>query len=49
VTQYIGGNVSDCTQNTPPGCGVVFELSQLSGGGWKETVLYAFTGAADGP
>jgi uncharacterized repeat protein (TIGR03803 family) len=29
------------------GCGVVFELSPLSGG-WTETVLYAFTGASDG-
>jgi uncharacterized repeat protein (TIGR03803 family) len=47
-TASLGGNVNDCTQNTPPGCGVVFELSPMAGGGWKETVLYAFTGAADG-
>jgi uncharacterized repeat protein (TIGR03803 family) len=30
------------------GYGVVFELSPISGGGWSETVLYAFTGDADG-
>jgi len=29
-------------------CGVVFELSPKSGGGWTESVLYAFTGEADG-
>src|SRR5579863_8385671 len=25
-------------------CGVVFELAPVSGGGWKESVLYQFTG-----
>ena len=40
-----GGNASDCTLNTPPGCGVVFQLSPLAGGGWKESVLNALTGA----
>jgi hypothetical protein len=29
------------------GCGVVYELSPV-GAGWKETVLYSFTGGADG-
>ncbi|HEY6764246.1 MAG TPA: choice-of-anchor tandem repeat GloVer-containing protein, partial [Candidatus Sulfotelmatobacter sp.] len=29
-------------------CGVVFELSPTSTGGWKETVLHSFTGGADG-
>jgi uncharacterized repeat protein (TIGR03803 family) len=29
----------------PPGCGVVFELTQ---GTWEETVLYTFTGGSDG-
>lgn len=42
-----GGN-STCTKNAIPTCGVVFELSPLAGGGWKETVLYAFTGGSDG-
>jgi hypothetical protein len=30
------------------GCGIVFELSPNTSGGWGETVLYAFTGGADG-
>lgn len=29
-------------------CGVVFELTPKSGGGWTESVLYSFTGEADG-
>ncbi len=29
-------------------CGTVFELSPNGSGGWNETVLYAFTGGADG-
>jgi uncharacterized repeat protein (TIGR03803 family) len=28
--------------------GIVFKLTKNSGGGWKETVLYSFTGGADG-
>jgi uncharacterized repeat protein (TIGR03803 family) len=42
-----GGN-SECGGT---GCGVIFELSPQSGGGWSETVLYAFCsllGCADG-
>jgi uncharacterized repeat protein (TIGR03803 family) len=43
-TTGFGGNVSLCHFQ---GCGVVFKLT--SGvGGWHETVLYTFTGAADG-
>jgi hypothetical protein len=30
------------------GCGVVFELSPTQGGGWRETVLYAFEYVTDG-
>lgn len=30
------------------GCGTVFELTPLAGGGWQETVLYAFQGGNDG-
>jgi len=30
------------------GCGTFFELSPVSGGGWTETVFYAFTAGADG-
>jgi uncharacterized repeat protein (TIGR03803 family) len=32
----------------PPGCGVVFKLTPTEHGPWKETVLYTFTGGADG-
>jgi uncharacterized repeat protein (TIGR03803 family) len=39
-----GGLIS---QNCEFDCGVVFELSP-SGGGWTYTVLYYFTGGADG-
>jgi uncharacterized repeat protein (TIGR03803 family) len=40
-----GGDVHVCSGG---GCGVAFELSPLSGGGWKETVLHTFTGGLDG-
>jgi len=30
------------------GCGEVFELSPVSGGGWKETVVFPFKGGAGG-
>jgi uncharacterized repeat protein (TIGR03803 family) len=30
------------------GCGVVFEVSPVSGGGWKESTLYSFLGGSDG-
>jgi len=32
----------------PPGCGVVFKLTPTEHGPWTETVLYTFTGGADG-
>ena len=38
----------NCSWLRAQGCGVVFELSPATGGGWTETVLYAFTGGADG-
>jgi uncharacterized repeat protein (TIGR03803 family) len=40
-TAYSGGNLSGCNGY---GCGVVFKLDRTG----KETVLYAFTGGADG-
>lgn len=40
-----GGNLSSCNHF---GCGTVFQLSPSSGGAWTETVLYRFTGKADG-
>ena len=44
-TAYYGG--AKCTLSTTKGCGTVFELSN-SGGTWTETILYTFTGGADG-
>ncbi len=39
------GGTGGCTLGgSPIGCGVVFELSPQAGGGWRETVLYSFTG-----
>ena len=43
-TTVFGGNTGHDAQ----GSGVVFELSPLSGGEWRQRVLYAFTGLADG-
>jgi uncharacterized repeat protein (TIGR03803 family) len=37
-TTYYGGNVSNCRS----GCGVAFELTPTSNGGWKEIVLHTF-------
>jgi uncharacterized repeat protein (TIGR03803 family) len=45
-TAFIGGNLSDCP--TYHGCGVVFQLSPLAGGGWHYTLIHAFTGGTDG-
>jgi len=43
-----GGNANPTCVNAA--CGVIFELSPptASGGAWTETVLYSFTGGADG-
>jgi hypothetical protein len=47
-TTLSGGSASECP--SAGGCGVVFELSPPSSGSgpWTETVLYRFTGVADG-
>lgn len=37
-TTYGGGNDAECFG----GCGTVFELSPISGGGWKEQVIHSF-------
>ncbi len=42
---YHGGDMS-CPSGV--GCGTVYEMSPNNSGGWNETVLYAFTGGADG-
>jgi uncharacterized repeat protein (TIGR03803 family) len=41
-TTFTGGNDRSCTGNGG-GCGTVFELTPVSGGGWTETVLYNFS------
>jgi len=38
----------DLACNAPSGCGVVFKLTPNSHGSWTESVLYSFTGGADG-
>jgi uncharacterized repeat protein (TIGR03803 family) len=45
-TTLYGGNLVNCpaTEFTPAGCGVVFKLDTAG----NETVLYSFTGGADG-
>jgi uncharacterized repeat protein (TIGR03803 family) len=43
-TAYSGGT-GNCNGYA---CGVVFELSPVSGGGWKESTLYSFLGTTDG-
>jgi uncharacterized repeat protein (TIGR03803 family) len=40
-----GGGSTVCP---PRGCGTVFRLTPVSGGGWKEKVLHAFQGNGDG-
>src|SRR5580704_373138 len=40
-----GGNLHKCNGL---GCGVVYQISPVRGGGWKQTVLHTFTGGADG-
>jgi uncharacterized repeat protein (TIGR03803 family) len=45
-TTHFGG-ITTCGGNVGGGCGVVFELSQQTGG-WKELALYAFGDQSDG-
>ncbi|HTZ70761.1 MAG TPA: choice-of-anchor tandem repeat GloVer-containing protein [Acetobacteraceae bacterium] len=48
-TSNAGGGSGVCTNNSVViGCGTVFELSPVAGGGWSELVLYAFQGPTDG-
>ena len=48
-TTYAGGGSANCG-GTPGGCGTVFQLTPpaTQGAPWTETVLYNFTGLADG-
>jgi uncharacterized repeat protein (TIGR03803 family) len=45
TTSFGGGDFQHCTA----GCGVVFEMSPTSGGGWKEHVLHRFNWVPGGP
>jgi hypothetical protein len=50
ATQFGGGKGTTCNGFYGGQCGAVFELSppKNKGGKWKEKILYAFTGNADG-
>jgi uncharacterized repeat protein (TIGR03803 family) len=43
-TAVVGGSGGSCVES---GCGVIFKLTR-SGGSWSESVIYNFTGGADG-
>jgi hypothetical protein len=45
-TTFSFGHSTCVTQHTD--CGTVFRLSPTAKGGWEETILYTFTGGADG-
>jgi len=47
-TTYGGGINSNSNCFVLVGCGVIFELSPTTGGGWTETVLHEFKGGKDG-
>jgi uncharacterized repeat protein (TIGR03803 family) len=42
------GGASTGTETCPVGCGAVFKLAPNPDGTWTESVLYSFTGGADG-
>jgi uncharacterized repeat protein (TIGR03803 family) len=48
LTSDGAGNFYGTTGFGGLGAGTVFELSPNGNGGWKETILYSFTGGADG-
>lgn len=48
LTWDAAGNLYGTTFYSGDGAGVVFELSPSSGGTWTESVLYKFSGGADG-
>jgi hypothetical protein len=43
-----GGGIQNCGDETPYGCGTVFELKRKKGGGYSYTALYAFQNGSDG-
>jgi len=46
-TTTAGGSGS-CSSSDGVGCGTVFELSSVAGGGWTEKVIYTFQAGQDG-
>ncbi len=48
TTLYGGGSTSCYMVHKIVGCGVVFKLAPNADGTWNESVLYRFTGGADG-
>lgn len=38
----VSGGLGKCTMGEMPGCGVIYELTSGSPGGWAETILYNF-------
>jgi uncharacterized repeat protein (TIGR03803 family) len=50
LTQDASGNLYGTTMEAAGRgcCGTVYELSPTSSGAWKETILYTFSGGADG-
>jgi uncharacterized repeat protein (TIGR03803 family) len=47
-TTYQGGTGLCTSNSTVIGCGVVFELSPKTGGGWTEKILHSFSYGTDG-
>jgi len=43
-----GATAEGGSSNCEGGCGTLFKLTPGANGGWKETVLYTFTGGTDG-
>jgi uncharacterized repeat protein (TIGR03803 family) len=43
-----GGGNPDCVQFTGHACGVIFQLTPVNGGAWKENIVYSFGGGTDG-
>jgi uncharacterized repeat protein (TIGR03803 family) len=42
------GSATQGSKCEVPGCGLIFELTPTTSGGWHETVLHAFSGGSDG-
>ena len=45
---FYGGTINGGTGLCMAGCGTIFELSPVSGGGWTESIIYSFQGGAVG-